>query len=217
MSDLLITVRGKSEARVRPERAHARVRAAVDGPDRAEVVSRVAELAEPVRADLAARADAGRIDDWHSDRVAVWAERPWTGDGSQPAPVHHATVEIRATFTDLPGLADWLNEIAVVDGLHIDGVDWDLSPATRARVEREVATAAVGAAVARAEAYAAALGRTGIRPVEIADLGLLAGPSPSAGPAMMRAAKMDAAPPAVDARPDDIVVGAAVEGRFAVD
>jgi uncharacterized protein YggE len=217
MSDLMITVRGESETRVRPERGHARVRAAVDGADRADVVSRVAEVAEPVRADLAARADAGLVDDWHSDRVAVWAERPWSSDGSQPAPVHHASVEIRATFTDASALSDWLNEIAVVDGLHIDGVDWDLSPGTRARVEREVAAAAVGVAVARAEAYADALGRTGIRPVEIADLGLLSPPSPSPGPAMLRAAKMDGAPPAVGVRPDDIVVGAAVEGRFAVD
>ena len=102
--------------------------------------------------------------------------------------------------------------------MQVGVVDWQLSPETRARVERDVATDAVAAAVERATAYASAIGLTQVTPVQIADLGLLNGGAPEApAPRMFARAAMamDAAPPAaVDFRPDDIVVTAAVEARF---
>ena len=100
MSDVIITVRGESQTRVAPERAVAHVSAAADGAERGAVVERIAALAEPVRADLAARKAAGGIADWSSQRVSVWADRPWNSDGRQLDPVHHASVELTATFTD---------------------------------------------------------------------------------------------------------------------
>ena len=218
MSDVIITVRGESQTRVAPEHAVAHVSAAADGAERGVVVERIAALAEPVRADLAARKAAGGIADWSSQRVSVWADRPWNSDGRQLDPVHHASVELTATFTDVLALSDWLNQIAATEGLQVGVVDWQLSPETRARVERDVATDAVAAAVERATAYASAIGLTQVTPVQIADLGLLNGGAPEApAPRMFARAAMamDAAPPAaVDFRPDDIVVTAAVEARF---
>ena len=85
------------------------------------------------------------------------------------------------------------------------------------RVDREVATRAVAVAVERATAYAQAIGRASVTPVEIADVGLLDdGARPEAAPRMFaRAMAMDAgAAPAVEFRPDDIRVTAAVEARF---
>lgn len=217
MTDVIITVRGESQTLLAPERAVAQVTASLDGPDRGGVVERLAALAGPVRADLDARKAAGTVADWASQRVSVWADRPWNNEGRQLDLVHHASVEVTATFTDVLALSDWLNGIAATEGLQVGAVDWQLTPETRARVEREVATDAVAVAVERATAYASALGRTTVVPIEIADLGLLGDHRPEQpAPRMFaRAARAaDAAPPAVDFRPDDIVVTAAVQARF---
>lgn len=217
MSDVIITVRGEAEARVAPERAVAHVTASVDGPARGEVVERIAALAEPVRADVTARKADGTIADWHSQRVAVWSDRPWNNEGVQLDLVHHASVEVTATFTDFIALSDWLNSLAGRDGLQIGTVEWQLAAETRTRVEREVATSAVSVAVERAAAYAAAVGLTSVVPAQIADLGLLSdGGRESVRPQMRMARAMaggDAAP-TIDFQPDDIVVTAAVEARF---
>ena len=168
MSEVIITVRGESERRVAPERAVAHVTTTADGPERGAVVERIAALAEPVRTDLDARKSAGRIADWSSQRVSVWADRPWNNEGRQLDLVHHASVELTATFTDVLALSDWLNEIAATEGLQVGTVEWQLTPETRARVEREVATDAVAVAVARARAYAGAIDRSAVEPLHIA-------------------------------------------------
>ena len=219
MSDVIITVRGESRSRVLPERAVAHVTASVDGPERGSVVERLAALVEPVRVELAARKAAGTLADWASQRVSVWSDRPWNTEGKQLDLVHHASVELTATFTDVLALSDWLNGIAAIDGLQVGTVDWQLTPETRARVEREVATDAVAVAVERATAYAQAIGRSTVMPVQIADVGLLGDDGPELpSPRMFARASavaMDAAgAPAVDFRPDEIVVDAAVEARF---
>lgn len=219
MSAVTITVRGENEARILPERAVAHVTASVDGPTRGGVVEAVAAVLEPLRADLTSRKAAGTIADWVSQRVAVWSDRPWNNEGKQLDLVHHASVEITATFTDFLALSDWLNTVAEQEGLQVGNVEWQLSPATRAKTEREVATAAVNVAVERAQAYATAIGRNTVTPLEIADLGLLTGGGDTTPrPAVFKGARAmmsaDAGAPAIDFRPDDIVISAAVEARF---
>ncbi len=220
MNEVTITVRGSHETRIAPERAIAHVTARVDGPARGGVVERIAALAAPVRADLTERKTAGAVAEWSSQRVSVWSERPWNAEGRQLDLVHHASVEFTATFTDFMLLSDWLNGVAENDGLQVGSVEWELSPETRARVEREVAAAAVTVAVERATAYASAIGRGTVTPLEIADPGLLTGHGdPGAGPQPLRMARsamaMDAGgAPAVDFQPDDLVVSASVEARF---
>lgn len=218
MSEVTITVRGEHEARVAPERAIAHVSASVEGPERGAVVEQIAALVSPVREDLTAHKASGTIADWSSQRVSVWADRPWNSDGRQLDLVHHATVELAATFTDFMLLSDWLSEIAGRPGFQVGSVSWELTPETRARVEREVATRAVSVAVERATAYAGAIGRDSLTPVEIADLGLLTDAEAPAGEAMrmMKASmQMDAAGAAmVEFQPEDIVVSAGVEARF---
>lgn len=219
MSDVIITVRGENEARILPERAVAHVTASVDGPARGGVVEAVAALVAPLRADLSVRKAAATIADWASQRVAVWSDRPWNNEGKQLDLVHHASVEITATFTDFLALSDWLNAVAEQDGLQVGTVEWQLSPDTRAMTERAVATAAVEVAVERAQAYATAIGRRTVTPLEIADLGLLTGSRDAAAPVMFKGARAammsaDAGAPAIDFRPDDIVISAAVEARF---
>lgn len=215
MSEVTITVRGEHEAVHAPEEAVAHVSVHSEGPERGAVVERIATLTAPIRDDLAARKDAGGLAEWTSGRASVWAERPWNADGKRLAVVHHATVGFTATFTDFPALSWWLSEVAERDGVQVGEITWRLTRATEAELEREVAATAVRVAVERATAYAQALGLTEVAPVEIADLGLLGHDAP---PPVLRMAKTSfdsaAASPALDFRPDDITVSAAVEARF---
>lgn len=218
MSEVTVTVRGEHEQRVAPERASIRVSVRAEGPERGAVVERAMRLAEPVREGIVARSEAGTILDWNSTRMAVRAERPWNNEGRQLAPVHYASIDLTATFGDASELSTWVSDISAWDGVEVGGVDWHLTPETAARVEREVASRAVGVAVARAEAYAAALGLGTVEPVEIADAGLIT-PAPQPYPQMAKgrgaafAASMDAGA-SMQYEPDDIVVSATVEARF---
>jgi uncharacterized protein len=220
MSDVIITVRGEHETRVTPEQGVVHVSVRAEGPERGAVVERIAALALPLREDLTARKDAGGISEWSSQRVSVWANRPWNDQGTQLALVHYASVEITATFTDFANLSWWVSDIAERDGVQINNVTWSLTPATAKTTEAAVAAEAVQVAVDRATAYASAIGLTTVAALEIADLGLLQRAEAPASPApkMMRAmamGSMDAGgAPAMEFQPEDIVVTAAVEARF---
>jgi len=217
MSEVTITVRGEHETRVAPEEAVAHISVRAEGPERGAVVERIAAVAAPLREDLASRNDAGGLSEWSSQRVSIWANRPWNNEGKQLALVHYASVEITATFTDFAVLSWWLSDVAERDGVQIDSVNWRLTSASASSTEAEVAAQAVKVAVDRATAYASAIGLSTVVPLEIADLGLLtdASAGPSAAPKMMRAMAMDSSGgPAVGMQPEDIVVTAAVEARF---
>ncbi|MFG6445340.1 SIMPL domain-containing protein [Microbacterium sp. P07] len=216
MSDVVITVRGEQERRVAPERAVVQLSVRADGPERGPVVERVNAATAPIRDGLETHARSGEVAEWSSGRVSVWSDRPWNNEGRQLAPVHHASVDVSATFADFTALSWWLGETAEADEVQVTAIAWELTPATRATIEREVATDAVGVAVTRAEAYAEALGLGSLTPAEIADVGLLSGQAEASAsaPKMMRAMAMDASGPALALQPADIVVGAAVEARF---
>ncbi len=214
MSEVIVTVRGEQERRVAPEHAVVQVSVRTDGPERGPVVERATTLAEPLRDDLVAHQRSGEVVEWSSGRASVWAERPWNNEGRQLPPVHHASIEITATFRDFGALSWWVGEIAENDAVQVAAVRWELSPDTRATVEREVAGEAVRVAVERARAYAEALGLETVSPLEMADAGLLLPrPSEPGAPKMLRAMAAESAP-GVSLQPADIVVSAAVEGRF---
>lgn len=218
MSDVIITVRGEHEVRMAPERATIQAAVRAQGPQRAAVVDLVQRLAEPVRTGITQRADAGTVLDWSSKRMAVRAERPWNNEGKRLAPVYHASIDFTATFAEASELSLWVSEVSAWDGVEIGWVNWHLTPETRALVEREVAAAAVRVAVARAEAYAGALGLSTVTAREIADVGLISNGRPAqqvAAPERGAAfAAMSDATPAMQFEPDEIVVSAIVEGRF---
>jgi predicted secreted protein len=223
MSEVVITVRGEHDARIMPERAVVHLSILADGPERGAVVERVAALTEPVRDDLIARREAGAVADWSSRNASVWSERPWGPDGRRLAPVHHASVDLTATFIDFAALSWWAGDVAEREGVQLGWIDWQLTPETRARKEREVATDAVQVAVDRAAAYAAALGLQTVNALEIADVGLLTHDGGrEGGPQrmMVKAARGFAADsggqgPALQFQPEEIVVASAVEARFA--
>jgi len=218
MSDVIITVRGENESRLTPERATIHVTVRTEGSDRTSVIDQVMHLSEPVRTTIGERKDAGTVVEWTSKRLAVSAERPWNNEGKRLALVHHASIDFSATFTDPTELSAWVSDVSAWDGVEVGSVEWALTPETRARVEREVASSAVGVAVARAEAYAGALGLTAVTPLEIADVGLISQGQAPGAPQMLKArgaafAMADSAP-TMEYEPDEIVVSATVEARF---
>lgn len=216
MSDVVITVRGESNARARAEEAAVRVTVSTDGPSRGPVVERAQERAASVQDGLVAHLRSGEVSEWSSARVSVWSDRPWNNEGAQLPLVHHAAVELSATFTDAGALSWWLSDVAESDDVQVTAVEWRLSPTTRARVEREVAADAVHVAVERATAYADALGLASVSAVEIADAGLLAAHPEAPAPfgARMMAASGPGGGPSFSLQPPEIVVTSVVEGRF---
>lgn len=216
MSEVEISVRGEHEERVPAEEATAQITVRADGPDRGAVVEQLAAAAGPVRDDLRARQDAGALVSWTSSRANVWTERPWSPDGARLDPVHHASVELAATYTDPAALSAWLDEVALRDGVQVDAVVWRLTEATESTARARVAAIAVQRAVERATAYATAIGRESVVPIAIADTGLLSPDTPPSAPRMMRAmaTSADAGGPAIELRPEDIVVTASVDARF---
>lgn len=216
MSEVIITVRGEHELHVAPERATVHLSVSFDGPDRTAVAERTLAAAEPVRTGLERRKEAGSVTEWTSQRLTVFAERPWNSEGRRLAAVHRATIDLTGTFADMSDMSVWVTELTVQDGVSIGRVDWHLTPQTEAEVEREVATRAVGVAVSRARAYAEALGLQEVTPLEIADRGLISEGTPVHPPApRMRAALALDAAPVMEFQGEEIVVSVTVEGRFA--
>lgn len=219
MSDVVITVRGESEKRVAPERGTVHLSVRADGPERGRVVERVAQWSAPLRAQLEQRVVDGAVDEWSSQRVSVWSQRPWTSDGQRLALAHYASVDYDATFSDFAALSWWVAQVSEHDGVHVNHIDWSLTPATHRRIEADAATEAVGVALSRARAYASALGLDTVAPLQIADSGLLTQAEARTQPAMevMRTAAFsaDSAPTSLDLQPANIVVTSSVEARFA--
>ncbi|MDD7962639.1 SIMPL domain-containing protein [Microbacterium thalli] len=217
MADILISVRGEAEQRTAPELAQVSASVATEGAEREDVVARASASAASMRERLDVLHGHGAVTAWSSGTTSVWSDRPWEPDGRAPELRHQATIAFTATFADVAALGEWVSTLADDATVRIAHVEWHLSPATRTRIERELATTAVGVAVSRASAYAAALGLGSVEPTEIADVGLLSG-ADAAPPesAFTRTALLaaDGASGGIDLRPTEIVVSAAVEGRF---
>ncbi len=214
MSILVISARGQTESHTTPEIATLHVSVEFDGADRAEVMERALRLGEVVRSEIEQLADGGAVSEWSSDQLTVWSSRPWSSDGEQLPLVHTASLAFRVVFADLSELSGWVSAIAEREGVKIGGITWDLTPETRKRIERETAGRAVADAIERASTYAAAVGRRGVTPVQIADVGLLQGSSAEPVAALMArgAAYLDGSD--LTFRPEPVVVSAEVEMRF---
>ncbi|MEJ1155765.1 SIMPL domain-containing protein [Microbacterium marmarense] len=222
MSDVVITVRGEHEARIPPELATARLSVRAEGPERGPLVEKITSLTKPVRDDLEARDANDTLVEWSSQRVAMWSDRPWSGDGQRLAPVHYASVDFAVVFSDFAALSWWATAVIEREGVELHTIDWRLTPQMHAATEKVVASSAVRHAVERATAYAEAVGLTTVRPLEIADVGLLTSSAdPPPGDGRLMAASLDGVQMAggqgLSLQPADIVVAASVEARFSAN
>ncbi len=216
-----ITVRGRFSAFQAPERGTVHATIAFEGPAMEPVYDRVARDLDAVKASVAPlkAGDHGPVTWWSAQQLRTWSNRPWNQDGIQLPLVHHASVGMEVKFRDFSSLSRWVSQhVANTDGFRVSRVDWALTTKRRTELQRQARTRAVEDAVARAQLYADALGLDRIRPVAIADAGMLGAtlhPESGAGAAYLRAAA--AAPgggPDVELIPEDIEVSATVDARF---
>jgi uncharacterized protein YggE len=219
MTETLITVQGTARERHAAERAVVQLSVAHDGPAREAVVRTVTATAESVRTGLEPlHAEGGPVASWTSDRIAVWSDRPWNDAGKQLPLVYHASVGFTATFTGFDELARWVEEVALLDGVSVGSISWELTDTTREELLERVRTRAVQDARAKALVYARAAGLTEVRATAIADPGLLGSPdqpTPGVPMARMAFAAKDATGGSLTFTPDEIEVAAAVDARFA--
>jgi uncharacterized protein len=216
-----ITVRGSYSEFQPPERATVHASIAYEGPAMQPVYDGVARDLESVKASIAPMKadDEGPVTWWSAEQLRTWSNRPWNQDGKRLPLVHHASVAVEVKFRDFAALSRWVGEhTANTEGFRISSVEWALTVNRREALLKEVRTRAVQDAVRRAQQYSDALGLGQIRPVAIADAGMLGAhldPQTARGAAYMRAAAVGGAPE-VELVPEHIEVAAAVDARFIV-
>lgn len=219
MTDVVITVRGEHQQSVGAELAVARVAVRLDGADRSEVVTRASSIAHDLQEELKAAENAGTISKWNSERVSIWADRPWNNEGKQLDLVHHASVSTTSEWTDFSALSEWISAVSEREGVTVDGISWQLTKETASSAEREVAQRAIQVAVDRATAYAQALGLANVTATQVADVGLLGTNEVAmkAMPMMSRGHADMAGGASFELEPNEIEVSATVEARFAAN
>ena len=215
-----ITVRGTFTAFQAPERGTVHATIAFEGPVMEPVYDRVARDLEAVKASVTPlkAGDDSPVTWWSAEQLRTWSNRPWNKDGKQLPLVHHASVDVEVKFRDFSALSRWVGQhVANTEGFRVSRVDWDLTSKRRTELLRQVRTRAVEDAVIRAQQYADALGLGKIRPVAIADAGMLGAslhPDGGVGAGYLRAAAAPGGAPDVELLPEHIEVSAAVKARL---
>lgn len=212
-----ISVRGEHRERTAPERADVQVRIALQGADPKRIYAKVVASSDEVIATVKERHEphAGPVTAWSTAQVRTWVTRRSNRDGKDLGPVHHAALTLRVTFSDFADLSRWLGATVARDGVTVQSVAWRLTEERQRALATDVRAAAVRQARDKAQQYADALELGPVRPVAIADVGMLG--NDAAPPAVARAhgfAAPGAAAPEVTLEPEDVEVHAAVEGQF---
>ena len=218
-----ITVRGTFHTFQAPERATVHATIAFSGPSMEPTYGRVARDLESLKATVTPlkTGDDGPVTWWSAEQLRTWSNRPWNKDGIQLALVHHASVGLEVKFRDFTALSRWVgHHVANTEGFRVSHIEWALTSKRRKELQRQARTRAVEDAVVKAQEYGQALGLRKIRPVAIADAGMLgANLQPRGGETagyMREAVPMGGAPD-IALLPEDIEVSAAVDARFVAE
>lgn len=223
MTETIITVQGEFSAYYPAERATVNLTVQADGADRARVFAEATEAAETVRASLLALHDqkSGPVTWWSAESIRVWSERPWNQNGDQLPLVYHSSLGFSVKFSAFDTLSEWLESVAVIPGVTVNHVAWDLTDSSRTSATVEVRSRAVKDAVAKASVFAQSIGLGSVTAIALADPGMLGdqggnGPSPLGSPRMMKAqAFMDSSGGApLNLTPEEIEIASAVDARF---
>ncbi len=219
----IITVQGTHTAWFDAERATVHISAAFDGPKRDDVFARATGAAGDVTSLITPLHDEakGPVTWWSSDRVNVWSERPWNTEGKRLPLVFHATIGIQAKFSDFDALSRLIEQAAVMEGVNVGGIDWDLTDDRRTAVIADVRRDAIADAVQKAATYASAAGLGTPAVIAVADPGMLGdgGSGGGIGPApyermAFKSQAMDAGGAALNLSPQQIQVSSSVDVRF---
>ncbi|MDT0201321.1 SIMPL domain-containing protein [Nocardioides sp. AE5] len=221
MASTQFTVRGEAARRTPPQQATVRLTIASEDDQPGVAHDAVARSLEQVVATITALHDpeAGPVTWFSQAQLRTWSNRPWHPEGERLPPVHHASVPLQVRFIDFVALGQWISGVIDVPCVAVDGVDWALAEQDEKSLEAEVRADAVRDALARAQGYADALALGAVRPIHLADAGMLDGQGRDGHQPMAFAARaaMPSDSPDFSFVPEDIVVRAVVDGRFATD
>jgi uncharacterized protein YggE len=213
-----IIVRGSFSVYEPPERGIVHASVAYEGPAIEPVYERAVRDLDAVKTTIEPLhdPDAGPVTWWSTQQLRTWANRPWNSEGKQLPLVHHASIGIQVKFSDFTALSRWVGtHITDTGGFSLSRIEWALTDQHRDELIADVHTRAVHDAVTRAQRYADALGLGPVRPVTIADAGML-GREPQqhfAAPGAVRAMAAAGAPE-VELAPADIKISVSVDARF---
>jgi uncharacterized protein YggE len=214
---VLIAVHGSASRLLPAERGTVHLALELEHDDRATALQQVAELHARFRAEAEAFVANGTATWWGSDQVWVRPDVRWEGEHPQRRTVQVATARVHVRFQDFTALSTWILDAGSVLGVTIPGIDWTVTRTHEQEVEREMRVEAVRDAVARAEAYASAIGGSAVELQAVWEAGLR--PVPSASPSVggWRAQSMARkGEPGIELRPDDIEIRAEVTADFLV-
>lgn len=213
-----ITVAGTAHRLVPAERGTVRLRATREARRSADVVPFVADLHARLAADAERYVTAGAATRWSADQVYVSTVQRYRRDSDVAETFQVAAAGVAVRFSDFAALSTWVTDAGAVDGVVVDGVDWELTDDHRREIEREVRAEAVRDAQERAATYAAALGldvssvdalyEPGLRPHD--QLGLEGASVVQFG----HRASADHGGPTVSLRPERIEVSARISADF---
>lgn len=162
--------------------------------------------------------DSGPFTWWTNDQIRTWSERPWNESGRQLPQVHHAAVEVQVRFSDFGALSRWIPSVITLNGVTVSGIEWSLTDARRDELTEQSRVAAVHDARTKALSYANSLGLGDVRPVAIADLGMLGEPMMHGARPALRNFSLDSAgggaEQVLDFTPQDVVITSYVDARF---
>lgn len=214
MADITIDVRGSHTVTVPPERATVHASVAADGPSPEPVFEAVSRAAATVRASVEPLLDRdhGPVTAFTLDQVRTSRERPWNQQGKPLPFVHRAAATLTVTFCAVDDLASWIAQGSGIPELHVGHIEWDLTPARRAGVERDARSRALEDARIRAQDYADALGLGPVQVRRVADPGV----RPMFKARAFAVAADEAAAPELELMPEDLQITVEVEATFTV-
>lgn len=221
MTETIITVHGEHTARYAPDIATLALNVNFDGAGRSKVFNDSTSVAEDLRGRITSlhHESAGPVVRWSSDSVRVWGDRPWNSDGKRMPLVYHSVIDFSVTFNDFDALSRFAEVVAEIHGVTIGNLQWELERDNLRAATNDVRSLAVQDAVAKATAYAAAIGRGTVSVTAIADAGMLGNPSnSSSGDYTLASArglmKSGGGEPELSLKPEDIEVTVVVDARF---
>ncbi|HET8583888.1 MAG TPA: SIMPL domain-containing protein [Jatrophihabitans sp.] len=222
MSEVVITVRGSYQSSQPPERATVHLSVQLEGREKAAVHTETRQVAAHVTGSIEPLFDRehGPVTWWASDQLRTDAYRPFNKDGKQLPPVYRAAIPFRVKFSDFGALGEWLTDISERDGVSVERIEWALTEKRRLALRDEARAAAVEDATRKAGAYATALGLGPVRPIALADPGMLGDNIDATRSGVMYQASRAAAlagGPAIEFVPQDVDIVAEVDARFVAE
>jgi hypothetical protein len=218
-----ITVRGSYSAFRPPERGTVHASVSYHGPEKDWVYDQVARDLDVVKESILRLKDGdnGAVTWWSAAQLRTWSHRPSNDVGELLPLVHVASVGVEVKFRDFTTLSQWVGgHVTGTEGFEISYVRWALTTKSHDDLIAEVRTGAVRDAAARAQLYADALDLGTVRPVAIADPGMLGAQAhPQEGVDGIGFLQADPGSsrgggPDVELVPTDISVSATVDARF---